>query len=286
MIALRQACLVLHGWPGTDHTYLRPGLDALADVGLHPAYVDYWDGGAPGRPSMAGLTMEHLADDVAALAAETGGGPVVVLGHAHGASVAMELAVRHPEAVRGLVLVSATPGQLGTTESLADLLDAPVVAPEVEVVQRVAPATDEELAATMAALAPFFVHPPDHTGSGRARELFARARFHAETARRWMQALSTWSAVDRLHQVTVPALVVAGAEDVVVPPSESARIGRLPGAEVVVLDGAGHLPWLEDADGFLAAVGAWLGSVASAGGRPDRRPPGLRAPGGGVPSPG
>lgn len=250
--------LVSHGWLGTDHSYLRPGLDQLCG---HLRLV-YYDHRAHGRPAGSGggsLTVEQLADDAAGLAAHLDVGPVLVLGHHHGAAVAQELAIRHPEQVAGLILVSASPGELGKSESLADSLDAPPVPPEVEVLQRVPPSTDEEWLATVRALARFFYA---RVGTAETEDPFARAVCSAESVGEAMMALGWWSCVDRLAAVTTPALVVAGAHDVFNPPFQAQRLARhLPGAELVVLEEGGHLPWVEAGDAFVAAVRTFLGRV-------------------------
>jgi pimeloyl-ACP methyl ester carboxylesterase len=54
------------------------------------------------------LTIEGMADDVAAALAQLGIERADVLGYSMGAGVALHLAVRHPELVRKLVLVSVT----------------------------------------------------------------------------------------------------------------------------------------------------------------------------------
>ena len=102
-------CLVMGGWPGVDHAYLRPGLDPLGER-LALVYYDHRGTGRSGRPSPDSITVEQLADDADALAAALGAGRVLVLGHFQGASVAQELALRHPGRVAGLLLVSATTG--------------------------------------------------------------------------------------------------------------------------------------------------------------------------------
>jgi pimeloyl-ACP methyl ester carboxylesterase len=53
-------------------------------------------------------TYEQMADDVAALLAETEFGKADFMGYSTGAGVAIQTAIRHPEAVGRLVLVSAT----------------------------------------------------------------------------------------------------------------------------------------------------------------------------------
>ncbi len=52
-------------------------------------------------------SFEGSADGVAALLAELAAGPVDVLGFSNGGQVAMQLAIRHPTAVRRLVVASA-----------------------------------------------------------------------------------------------------------------------------------------------------------------------------------
>lgn len=248
-------CLVVPGWIGADHTYLRPALDRLAAF-LRLVYYDHRGTGRSAGSWPESLTVERLAEDAGALARHVGDGPVLVLGHFHGATVAQELALRHPRQVAGLVLVAATPGQLGTQESLLDGLGAVPTPPEVEVLQRVPPATDEELAATMHALAPFFFH--DATASAPAH-LFSSATFSAATAVQAMVALGWWSAVDRLGHVDVPTLVLVGRHDVFAPPFESERVARnVSGARLRVLEGSGHVPWLEEPEAFVASVQDWL----------------------------
>ena len=242
------ACLVVPGWPGVDHSYLRPGLDVLA----HRVRLAYYD-------HRVDFTMEQAAADAAAVAADLGP-PVVVLGHHHGAAVAQELALRHPELLAGLVLVNGSPGELGAGESLADAFDAPPTPPEVEVLQRVPPGSDEEWASTMNALAKFFFH---RLGRPEADTLFADAAVSSTVAVQAMMALGWWSSVDRLGGLGVPTLLVAGRHDVFAGAFQSERITRAaPAARLVVLEESGHLPWLEEPDAFVAAVSGWLDEVA------------------------
>ncbi|MBW3645699.1 MAG: alpha/beta hydrolase [Actinobacteria bacterium] len=252
------SCVVVPGWPGVDHTYLRPGLERLAGR-LRLVFYDQRGHGRSARPAPEPLSLEQLADDAGALAAYLGAERTLALGHYHGASVALELALRHPSRVAGLVLVAATPGQLGSSESLADTLDATPTPPEVQVLQRVPPASDAELEATMHALAPFLFHD---TGQSDPRQVFAGAGFDARTAVQVMQPLHWWSAVERLGDVRVPVLLLTGRHDVFCPPSEAERIRRkVPHADLVVLEHSGHLPWVEEPDAFDAAVHDWLAGL-------------------------
>jgi Predicted hydrolases or acyltransferases (alpha/beta hydrolase superfamily) len=60
----------------------------------------------------------------------------------------------------------------------------------------------------------------------------------------------------------VPTLVIAGEEDRVYPPSLARRMAeRIRGAQLVVLEGCGHLSNLEQPERFNEALLAFLSKV-------------------------
>jgi pimeloyl-ACP methyl ester carboxylesterase len=65
-----------------------------------------------------------------------------------------------------------------------------------------------------------------------------------------------------LPEIDVPTVVIVGSADALTPPPMSENMaGAIPGAELVVLDGAGHLSNLEAPDAFTAALRALLARV-------------------------
>lgn len=65
--------------------------------------------------------------------------------------------------------------------------------------------------------------------------------------------------VDALSSVQVPALIVVGSEDYFTPlPVARIMSDRIPGAELVCIEGAGHLPNMERPDAFNAALEGFL----------------------------
>lgn len=69
--------------------------------------------------------------------------------------------------------------------------------------------------------------------------------------------------VPTLARITCPTLAVLGAEDQVTPAGELMRIaGTVPGGRLVRIPGAGHLPNLEAAAAFDAAVAGFVASLS------------------------
>lgn len=104
----RPTMVVLHGGPGFDQGYLRPGLDPLQDD-CQLVYVDLRGQGRSGRPPMDTCTVDQMADDVAALSELLGVSRPIVFGHSFGGFVALDVSARHPDLAAGLVLCDSAP---------------------------------------------------------------------------------------------------------------------------------------------------------------------------------
>jgi len=244
--------LVLHGGLGVDHQMYR-GLDPLGEQ-LRLVYVDHR---ANGRSTgdAATVTMEQWAADAAEVARQVADGePVIVIGHSYGGFIAQEMMISHPDAVRAAILVTTTPGQLGTGEEPAP--EGPPMPEEFAEMFANMPETDEEYAGFQDRLLPAYVHDLD---IAPLRKAMQDTIFRVDAMRRGFEVLAEWSSVDRLDSVRIPVLVLAGRHDAFCAWPQSERIARrLPDAETVVFEESGHLPWMEEPDAFFAAVTDWL----------------------------
>ena len=248
------ALLVLHGGPGFDHTYFRPEFDRLA-TGHRVVYVDHRHQGRSGRPSIDTLTIAQSAEDAAALLDHLGIRSAVVAGHSYGGFIAQELALRHPDLIAGLFLISTTPGQIGGSDDPDASQGPPPPDGFVEAVTTI-PASDDEYAAMAPKVLPYYFH---RLTWDEAAPTFADTRYDAAAFVRGMEVLRSWSSVDRLDRVGAPTLVLVGRHDVPTSWPQSVRIARrIPDSELVILEDSGHFPWLEEPDAFWTTTDAWL----------------------------
>jgi proline iminopeptidase len=246
--------LAIHGGLGLDHTYMKSTLGPL-ELGFSVIYYDQRGNGRSDRGAATALTMEQLADDAAALLGHLGHSEAVVLGHSYGGFVAQELAIRHPGRVRGLILVDTTPGQLGANERADETEQGPPIPPEMEAAMSIEPASDEEFAAGMADLLPFYFHGPPPPA---ANQMMEGTSFCSAAMVRGFEVLSGWSSVDRLSKVAAPALLLWGRHDRICSAPQAMRIARrLPNAELRYFERSGHFPWIEEPDAFFGAVREW-----------------------------
>jgi len=91
------------------------GLEA-ADVSW--AVIEPLAVGASPRPAGADYSLTAQADRIASVLARLGGPPAVVVGHGVSASIALRLALRHPELVRSVVSVEGGPDENAATPTV------------------------------------------------------------------------------------------------------------------------------------------------------------------------
>ncbi len=73
------------------------------------------------------------------------------------------------------------------------------------------------------------------------------------------EALKRLNYLDRLSEITVPTLFVAGSDDVGAPPDVMrAMAGRVKGAQFAIVEGSAHLPNIDNPAGFHQAVRNFL----------------------------
>jgi proline-specific peptidase len=251
----RVPVIILHGGPGLDHTHLRPWLDPLGEE-RRVLYVDERGQGRSERADPATLSLEVFARDVDRLAEALGLPRFALLGHSFGAIITTWHAINLGTA-EGYVISGggdSSDNLMADVEaSLAAMGEAgKPIADSWEWEKTVE--TPEDCAELMRIQTPFHFHgqpPPDFA---------ADTVYVADVLRHFAnEGYGDFDYTPDLRRVSKPTLVVVGAEDRTTTP-RAARVLHegIPGSELAVLDGAGHMSMVEAQPAYLGAVGAFL----------------------------
>ena len=253
--------LLMHGGPGLDHVSLTPFRE-LADRHTLVFYDHRCNGRSIGVP-VTSMTMDNLTADADAIREALGFERWAVLGHSFGGHVALEYVLRHPERVSRLILMDTAGDARWSQVNAAEILAGRGYSPKTVAVARrfydgrIAP---KDFVRGALRLMPAY----DHRFSlvRWARELIVggwRMRMRPEALVFGGQMLRGWSVMDRLAEIRVPTLVLAGRSDFLFPPESQALLAAgIPGAQLEIIERAGHNPQAERPTETLKAVADFL----------------------------
>lgn len=236
--------LLLHGQPGSLHDWNR----VVAGLGHRRSVVfdrPGWDGIRPAT-NLEGNAHAALAElDL------HGVSRAVVVGHSFGGAIAAWIAAQFPERVAGLVLV-APAANVASLYAVDRLLAAPIVGPV--------------LSAAIVRGAGWAL------SVGYLRRALARDEAYFAAAARRLRSRSAWRAFvveqralisdlplleTSLGRIAVPARILAGSADRIVPISSLRMLSdSIAGAQLELIEGAGHLLPLRQPQAVVQAIGA------------------------------
>ncbi len=254
--------LLLHGFTGSTATWhqLAP---QLAGAGYPVIAVDLVGHGRSEAPrALERYAMERAAGDLAALLTALGHDRAAVLGYSLGGRTALALAVRHPQRIAALVLEGATAGIADAVERAARVQADEALADRIE--REGVPAFVEAWEAL-----PLWASQGSLPAEARARLRTQRLANHATglaNSLRGMGAGAQPSLWERLGELRVPALLLAGSLDARFTTIAREMAHALPDATMVPIAGAGHAAQLERPQPFAAVVLRFLDGVRAATG--------------------
>jgi pimeloyl-ACP methyl ester carboxylesterase len=230
--------LMIHGWASSWRMWERP-MSRLASGGFRAWAIDLPGCGesAPLAALNGGYSIPNLTDAVEAFAERMDIRPAALVGHSMGGAIALEMSARRPDVTRALVLVApVVSGRLGLALHL--LFDFEIGRWLLELAQR------HNALARLGRLsmlgAPWLSHA---RRAALRRDVQDLARTAPQAIIGGLQAVIGFDFSDRLPKIRTPTLVIVGARDMTVPPSEGElAANKIPGAKLVKLRRVGHQP--------------------------------------------
>ncbi|ROR93218.1 pimeloyl-ACP methyl ester carboxylesterase [Salana multivorans] len=244
--------LVLPGGPCRDPSYVGDLAGAAGSRRLAILHVR-------GTPATGGLSRGWWADaaDAVAVADRLGIDAADVVAHSAGTRLALAMAVRFPERVRSLALV--TPAAAWLTGVPHDGVEIASRRAEPEVAAALASAECEPIDEEAFRRAVEVESPLGYARWGtEQRRHAARGAMTLAAARSWFRGVPA-DAADRILRATrPPTLVVGGDEDILSGVAPVRAFAAALGAELVQLEDCGHYPWVEQPEAFRRAMTLWL----------------------------
>ncbi|WP_405819048.1 alpha/beta hydrolase [Streptomyces sp. NBC_01390] len=236
--------VLVHGHP-FDHTMWNPQIDAFSATRrvIAPDLRGY---GVSRMPLDTATPLSRFAQDIEELLDEEGVKSCVLVGLSMGGQIVMECCARFPERVRGVVLADTFPapetpeGRLTRNAMADELLAEGMRGYADEVLEKmVSPSADAGVKA--------HVHRMMTATDPRGAAAALRGRAERPDYRPLLSTL------------TVPALVVVGADDEFTPVSDAeAMHTALPDSTLHVIGHAAHMPNLERPGEFNEALAGFL----------------------------
>lgn len=255
--------LLIHGFSASLHTW-EPWVERLATgesrIGEYRVIsIDLPGHGLTRAPAGYQASIENYRDLVAAFVRAQNLQRFALAGSSMGGNVAWEYALAHPDQVEALILVDAsgwpeTRGQHATDPLVFKLLRNPVLGPlmrDLDSTRLIRQGLERSFGDPMLV---------DDAMVSRYVDL-SRAPGHRDILLQMTLGFRSrnYATAERLAALQMPVLVLAGDRDAIVPVEHARQFHEaIPGSQLVLFEGVGHIPQEEAADASAMAVHEFL----------------------------
>ena len=245
--------LFLHGIGGNRTNW---GEQLLACATTNHAIA--WDARGYGRSEdyEGHLNFAHFADDVVRLLDHLAIPLITLVGLSMGGRISQDFYFRYPERVQAMVLCDTFPGTTPTLppekmDEFINLRKGPLIAGK----------SLREMAEPLARTLISKNGKPEHF----QRLVTSIMALHKESYIKTVEATTRYNRRVDLSKIAVPVQLIYGAEDKLTPPEIGRKMQqKISGAELAIVDGAGHLVNIERGAEFNLILQGFLKRVAPA----------------------
>ena len=253
--------VLMHGGPGLDYQTMLP-LQSLADQ-FTLVFYDHRCNGRSKGAEVTTMTMENLTADANALRQELGFEKWAVLGHSFGGNVALEYALRYPQSLSHLILMNTGGDRWWVNHNAMELLRKRGFSPStVEAARRFfnGQITNREFTTIFLKINKAYNYDNSimdlvkGVASGHTPKMRPEALIFG-----YSQVLQGWTVMDRLKEIQVPTLIIAGRYDFLFPTEHQVALAAgIPNARLEIIECAGHNPHMEQPAAVQQFIGEFL----------------------------
>ena len=267
--------LFLHGGPGATHEYFLPADSYLPGAGVEYYYYDQLGSFLSDQPDdPALLDIDRFVDEVEQVRQALGLGPdnFYLLGHSWGGILAMEYALAHQDKLKGLIISNMMsdcpaygryahevlgPGlgddiyqQILAFEEAEDFgnPDYLHIMEEIHYPKHVLRLPPEDWPAPV-------INAFGHLNP----DVYVPMQGPSEFGIRGL--LADWSVTDRLPEIEVPTLVIAGRHDTMDPAHMEMMAESLPQGELLMCEDGSHMAMYDDQETYFNGLIEFMQSV-------------------------
>lgn len=247
--------VLLHGNGSMIQDFESSGLIDMAAKNYRVIVFDRPGFGHSSRPRNVVWTPKAQAELINSALNQLGVSNAIILGHSWGASVAIALALQHPELVRGLILASGY--YYPTFRPGLAVISTPAIPILGDILRLTLSPLISRLIWPLAIATIFGPRPAPKKFEGFPKEMAIRAsQIRASAAESALMIPDAFHFGDLYRNLKMPIVIIAGDKDRIVDiDAHSARLQRaIPQSKFIRLAGLGHMIHQNDPEAVLAAI--------------------------------
>jgi pimeloyl-[acyl-carrier protein] methyl ester esterase len=240
--------VLLHGWALNGRVWdeMIPTLSQCGQV----IAVDLPGHGKSSLPANGRFDLDTVCEEIRHILTENS----VVMGWSLGGLIALHLAHRYPELIRKLVIVAGSPQFVQSS-------DWPH-AVQQETFDGFAKTLVDDYRGTIQrflAIQALGSQQAKHAIKALREKVFINGEPQSRALRESLKLLSNSNVRAQLPDIHCPTLIVLGEKDRLIPPAAGADTAALlPDAHVIIINGAGHAPFISHPHIFLHITTAFI----------------------------
>jgi proline iminopeptidase len=230
-------------------------------------FYDHRCNGRSVGADVSSMTWENLTADAEALRQKFGFDKWAVLGHSFGGMVALEYALRYPQSLSHLLLMDTCGDTRWVKHNAPEVLaKRGYSAAAVQAARSFFNGllTPGEVLPAMLKFGKAYYYNSSFWRYARGVISGFRVKMQPEALIfGFSQLLKGWTVMERLHEIQVTTLVLAGRDDFQFPPEHQALLAdRLPNAQLEIIERAGHNAPMEQSAEVMQVIRDFMADVA------------------------